>query len=77
MIKITKMEKKAKAQAKKLAFKATHEVHDRFKTLVKEAKAAGFKVDFDSDFVKWLNRQLTHLEKHLRADDHKPHGKGK
>ena len=77
MIKVTKIEKKANARTKKLGFNVPHELHDRFKTLVKEAKAAGFKVDFDTDFVKWLKRQLAHLEKHLKGEPPKPRGKGK
>lgn len=68
MVKIQKIEKQAKAKLKKVAFKVTHEVHQKFDALVKEAKAAGYKVDFGSDFVKWFKGQLTHLEKHLKGE---------
>ena len=74
MVQIQKIEKKAKAKLKKVAFKVTHEVHQKFDTLVKEAKAAGYRVDFNNDFVKWFKGQLTALEKHIKGE---PPKKGK
>lgn len=68
MVQVIKIEKKTKAKLKKVAFKVTHEVHEKFDSLVKEAKAAGYKVDFNNDFVKWFRTQLTTLEKHLKGE---------
>ena|GEM_PF-6267504 len=71
MVKIYTPEKKKVAKARKVAFKVAHEVHERFDGLVKQAKAAGLKVDFNTDFVKWFKGQLTSLEKHLKGEPSK------
>lgn len=68
MVQIEKIEKKAKAKLKKVAFKIIPEIHEKFDKLVKEAKAAGLKVNFNNDFVRWFKGQLTTLEKHLKGE---------
>jgi len=66
MVKMIKLKKEPAAKTETVSFKVSPELSARMKKLMKDSADAGYRVELNEDFSKWLNRQLGTIETVLK-----------